>query len=869
MQTRIPGIIYITVIITLMIIGCSHSNSPVITQLDSDSSPLSIFSDSSNLTGGVGIIGAYELTVNPSSLKAELTPKRVSSIGESFVVNGKAFFTDTPCATCFNIAGLQWHQDGITVLFSVEHPLPAGDPGQPPSAANRLDLDVFDLAAVLRPIDISPTVFPKNFKKIYTGIVKNQDGFTGELESLTAEDEVLPYVLLIDESESGTSTWNRFAMGTSHLLALDFYNFAETMRCEIFLTMGYGASATLLNRLTPKYYNPEFNRHAPWKVDAKPDGLWNEGDSTSSTNVEVRVYDWQIGATVATAPNFRDADPSEVFAASEIESVSVEIMGMSPDIASVDGDSFIAGTGMPGNPLIYMVPVRNQNLLTAGQYHGLVKVLDERPVLTTSDSRDILIDTDDGYTLEKYVMPEYATYQIFNASVIEECTGYCWGHSWGANDYDNVSSVAVDDQGFVYAVGTFYSVVEFDPEGYGRMTSRGSSDPYMSKFDSNGNWIWTKTWGGRASDEANCIKLDSNGNIFVAGNFNYTAEFNPIGGTLITSGHDFDDVYLTKFDSDGYWLWTHTWGGDGIDDVFDIDVNRDGYVYAVGQFRGSVDFKPGGGDIHASHGDYDAYLTKFSPDGDWQIAEHWGGPNEDTAYGVMCDYNNMVTVTGLYRETVAFNPSGGSEHTANGVSDCFISRFNANDEWQWAKVWGGDFFDFARDVECDSSNNIYVTGSFSDTVNFNPVGGGSKTSHGSWDVWLSRFAPDGTWQWTEIWGANELDTGMTVHVDRFDSIFVGGYFAGSCEFNPDGGGSQTATGMEDAFTSKLDTDGNWVWSKTWGGSEQDMTRSISTDLNGNVYNAGSFRVVSNLAPGGGDNHTSNGQTDAFLTKFNY
>ena len=95
---------------------------------------------------GTGMLGAYSLDISPDYSSAELVPARGSSLGESFIVSGSAYFWTQPCRDCLRISSIGLDADENIVLgFSLSHPLEKGDPGQPPSGKNRLDLDIFDV----------------------------------------------------------------------------------------------------------------------------------------------------------------------------------------------------------------------------------------------------------------------------------------------------------------------------------------------------------------------------------------------------------------------------------------------------------------------------------------------------------------------------------------------------------------------------------------------------------------------------------------------------------------------------------------------------------------------------------------------------
>ncbi|MCD6216490.1 hypothetical protein J7L05_01375 [bacterium] len=455
----------------LVLMGCSGgSNTPVSPQGNGasdtlDSIPIigaSIFDDGS--FDAVGMFGEYELTINPEDSTAELTAKRIAAIGEDYIVSGVNFFTIAPCATCLKISGIAIDMDGNAVLtFSIRHPFPAGNTSEPPSAANRLDLDVFDLAMVIVPSEATATTYSITGKGVYTGYCINPDGYTTELADVVSDTAAMPFFLAVDDSDTGTSTFNKFAMGEEDMtFDAGFDLSAGVLSFDMYLTMGYGFSAKRPDRLQPKYYNPEFNRKAAWKVVVTPPegddppemaNTWNDMNGTDLWPVTVEVYDWQQGATVYTGEplEFGDAGSDNVFASSEIASVSVEIPGMNSSLQSVTIPD--SGTGHPLDPCIYTIPIANQNLLAEGEYVGLVKVTDERAVLTPADGRDFLIDTPNGIELINYEMPEYATYQTFTATVVI-------GNQAPIID----SGVDGDDTPFILATDETYTVVAHDPD---------------------------------------------------------------------------------------------------------------------------------------------------------------------------------------------------------------------------------------------------------------------------------------------------------------------------------------------------------------------------------------------------------------------
>jgi hypothetical protein len=429
-------LVCVSCMLLAFLIGCSSRTVPVTPgDVDTfDGVPVIGLAGADGTYNATGILGVYELTIDPNKMTVDLVTKRSEAIGEDYIVSGIGFFTAIPCPDCLRLTGFSLDPRGALALnFWIKHPFPVGNSSLPPSASNRNDLSVFDLAMVIAPSEVIPSTYPLTGVDVQKSTCMFADGYTTELANVGQDQSALPYFLVIDDTDEDpiTSTWNKFAQGAESFFDVFFAPPTGLISYDMYLTMGYGASAKKPGRLTPKYYNPEFNRKAAWKVAVTPPqgdnppaigNTWQDNDATTLYNVTVTVYDWQCGAAVwdgVTPASFADAGANMVWAASEIESVSAEVPGMT--IALASSATPASGTGTLADPYVYTVALANENLLPVGVYTGLVKVSDARSPLTPTDGRDFLIDSPDGIALNNYTMPEYATYQTFPATVVLGC----------------------------------------------------------------------------------------------------------------------------------------------------------------------------------------------------------------------------------------------------------------------------------------------------------------------------------------------------------------------------------------------------------------------------------------------------------------
>jgi hypothetical protein len=477
-------------------------------------------------------------------------------------------------------------------------------------------------------------------------------------------------------------------------------------------------------------------------------------------------------------------------------------------------------------------------------------------------------------------------------------TSFSWAKTWSGQDA-SANRVAADGSGNVYVAGEFIGTVDFDPALASvdfHSSSNGTIDAFLSKFDSNGNLLWAKTWGGESGrDVAYGVGVDSAGNAYVVGPYRYTVDFNPdpIGTDTHTSNAGGENnIYLSKFSADGEFQWVRTWGPAPVPghisfgaEAYTVVVDGN-YLYVVGDFSGDqTDFNPWGShDWHQNHlpaADpifFDAFLCKFDLNGNFQWAKTWGGEGYDDGPGVVVDGAGNVYVAGMYAsQTINFDPAGGSgglghpAHDSPTLVDVFLSKFDSNGTFQWVRTWGGQGTEDAMGiVSVDGANNVYVTGRYSSTdCNFNPNGTPDiHSTNGGQDAFLSKFDAGGNFQWARAWGGSGNDLAGGLAVSGTGSVYVGGWFSGTVDFNPGSGiDNHASNGQTDAFLVQFDAGGNFQWAKSWGGSGND-TSGVAIDGAGNVYASGGFVGTVDFNPGSGvENHTASGQRGAFLSKF--
>jgi hypothetical protein len=443
----------------------------------------------------------------------------------------------------------------------------------------------------------------------------------------------------------------------------------------------------------------------------------------------------------------------------------------------------------------------------------------------------------------------------------------------GGTASDLSYSVAVDGSNNVYLSGIFSGTVNFHTDGgTDNKTSAGSNDIFITKINSDGSYGWTKTAGGTGLDIAYGITVDGLNNIYVTGTFGGTVNFNTDGGTDNKTSAGSNDAFILKLNSDGSYGWTKTVGGTGLEVAYSVTADGSNNVYVVGSFTGTANFNTDGGTDNLSAGGLqdDIFIMKLNSDGSYAWAERIGANTADTAFSVTTDGLNNIYVAGRFTGTVNFNTDGGTNNlTSLGSDDIAIIKLNSDGSYGWAKRMGGTGSDMARGIVTDSLNNIYITGLFNGTVNFNTDGGSdSKTSAGGSDVFITKLNSDGSYGYTKKVGGSGADIGFGITSDSLNNLYVVGSFSSTVNFNTDGGtDSKVSAGLTDIFMTRLNSDGTYGWTRKVGGTGDDTGYGVTTDSLNNLYVSGGFSVNFNFNPDGGtDNKTSAGSNDIFITK---
>ncbi len=168
--------------------------------------------------------------------------------------------------------------------------------------------------------------------------------------------------------------------------------------------------------------------------------------------------------------------------------------------------------------------------------------------------------------------------------------------------------------------------------------------------------------------------------------------------------------------------WAIQTGGPDADEAYSITTDANGNVYTTGYFRGTVDFDPGAGTFYLKSSLLmDIYIQKLDSSGNFLWAKQMGGKANDFGSSISTDDKGNIYTIGWFGGTIDFDPGAGITNlVSSGHSDIFIQKLDSAGNLLWVKQMGGNGIDYGLSISIDAKGNIYTTGDFTDTVDFNP-----------------------------------------------------------------------------------------------------------------------------------------------------
>jgi hypothetical protein len=362
-----------------------------------------------------------------------------------------------------------------------------------------------------------------------------------------------------------------------------------------------------------------------------------------------------------------------------------------------------------------------------------------------------------------------------------------WARQYGGVNSDLAKTVVALPSGGVVAGGEFYTSTTISGTN---LTSSGSKDIALFKVDADGTTQWVKRFGGTSSDSLNSMAADTNGNIYLAGQFSGSIIFGAT--TLASSGSS--DGFVAKLNASGAVLWACKMGGIGVDSAYTVAVRADGKIAVAGSFNGGATF---GSILLSSAGSTDAFATLLDSNGVFLWAKRFGGTTADSARSVAFDTAGDLWVSGSFTGSSATG-FGATPLVSAGAEDVFVVRLAATDGTvSEASRFGGTGSETALSLAADPFGTMILSGSFQNTVAFGTT---SLVSSGISDTYIAKLRAGAGVVWALRGGGVNNDNSQALAVNPSGEIFQAGVFDTAAAF---GTHSVTGGGSWDMFVAKI------------------------------------------------------------------
>gem|GEM_PF-1748410 len=459
---------------------------------------------------------------------------------------------------------------------------------------------------------------------------------------------------------------------------------------------------------------------------------------------------------------------------------------------------------------------------------------------------------------------------------------------------DKIWDIVIDTQGNLW-IGT----------GGGGVSKYNGSPPPKNGPD----WRWARGVGGDYNNWGYAGNVAPNGDLVTAGGFG--SDSVKFGNTTIYNHGPVirSDVYITRTDPGGNFLWAKGAGGTDYDDAYAVTIDQDENVYATGRFRSAIiQFDALQLTNAGSTGTDDIFLCKYNGDGTFQWAKSLGGPSSDAGTCIAIAMDGTVYIAGSLDSTLfiaAYSPSGSllwlNRSAGNGINaankmitgpggaiyltgyfggtsitfgnltlnnsgsshtDGFLYRFDASGNPQWAKQVQGADWDEGTGLAVDPAGNLLFCGSFNSNQIIIDGAVLNNTGYIYYDFFLARFDPLGNLLWAKKGGSDSDDDARSVTCDTIGNAYLTGtYRSQTIKF---GNTTLANAGYRDTYLTKYDVSGNVMWAKRVGGNGEDYVKSVMADSEGSIYISGDFS--SNTMKFDSIALSNNGYLDIFIAR---
>lgn len=402
-----------------------------------------------------------------------------------------------------------------------------------------------------------------------------------------------------------------------------------------------------------------------------------------------------------------------------------------------------------------------------------------------------------------------------------------------------IYATTVDDTGNLYQTGYLSGTCNVAIDGGSAKTltqNGGATDLFLIKYNSSGKLIWAKNIGGTGSDFSARICLDRNNNILVNGTFSESMMIDSSNQASKVTSQGYGDIFLLKLKNNGDFIWIKTWGNDGDDQAYGMDVSSQNNIVILGNHNFDIDLDPGPSNrIVSGVQARNSFMVVLDQNGNYQWSKHLAASKDNHLIYARFDQNDNLYVVGSYSNNCKLNFNNPNDSSAaRGLSASMVLKFDPTGKQVWYKTIDGSQTEEVRRIDFNPKNELIIAGRFNGSIIWSAKD--SFISKGNDDLFIALCNSDGQTIWNKQIGSMKLDRLVTIAVDQSSNVWTVGSYGESCDLNP---GPQIFNlgfaGISDGFVSKLNYLGEFVGAISISSSRDDIVTTINTLKNGVVF----------------------------------
>lgn len=419
-----------------------------------------------------------------------------------------------------------------------------------------------------------------------------------------------------------------------------------------------------------------------------------------------------------------------------------------------------------------------------------------------------------------------------------------WGSSTTSNFTNEAIDVEIDNSGNIYVAGYISGETSFNINTV-QTSALGNGDIYVAKYNSTGSLLWIKQFGGNFSDRPTDLCLGDANTIYITGQYYGQVAF---GSTTLNSVNNSKDIFLLKLDNQGNVLWAKSEGGAGNENAYGITADNQNNLILTGQFSGSSTLAGQNFnsviDPSTALPSYDIFLAKYDLSGSPLWLKTGQTEYEDRGLAVSCDDQNNIFVTGQFSDTLVF---AGSTFNNMGYNVGFYAKFTPNGQLSWLNQLRAGMV-IPYDLEVNSLNEVVLIGDFLGNMNYYTTAGTTNISNTySKKIFSIKTTNDGAFLWGTTLGSNNEISARSISIDSAKNTYITGYFkCDLSQIHDTNTALFNSVGFKDPYLLKISNSGGIIYTKQFGGKQNDEGFGVAISLTNEPIICGSFTENLNI-----------------------